>query len=249
MKKSILLTIFFSFTLLPVANRAQELNQSELKKITGQAGFDFELKEITVKFKYDEISYVDTDGYGTTPSAGIKLRSHGDLSTLHFKPISDHKEYSNQNLRKKFGDSIGNIGLVENKITNKNAEINNKNKDEDNTSQEEIYGFSIPLSNLSLETTSLCNILTAINLYNMGQNTNAPFISPGTTKKIGGISVNLPSVETTMGGSTKDIMLFGADLPVKASNNNKIFITIEKGSASTVIFGGKIDIKANIAVE
>jgi hypothetical protein len=240
MKKIIVAAGIFSILCFPCL-ATEKLNHNDLKKVTGQAGIVFELGEMTVKIKYGELTYTDTDGYGSITRAGIKVISDTEGSTLHFKPIDDFEKYSNANLRKQFGDEIGNLGLKENLIENHNAEINRKDreeKDKDKSTKEK----GVTFSHLVIETTSYCSLLTAIGLFNSGIIGLTMDQAIERNMNTGGIIARLPSVEATIGGSTKTIVVFTDDPNINSMNNNKPLLTIERGSATQAILGGTVEI-------
>jgi|GEM_PF-6130626 hypothetical protein len=242
MKRFVLYIIIFSFIFIPVLN-SQALNPNQLKKVTGKAGIVFELGEIFIKIKYGDISYTDTDGYGSITEAGVKVSAHDEYSILHFKPIKEVGQYANANLRKVFGDQVGNVGLIQNDIDNPNAEINKNNSKEKLLSEN---GFLLPISHLSIELSGICTTLTAINLYNKGisQDLTKDYIRKNSLNR-SGITAKLPSVETDIGSSTRDIIIFTNKTDKKenkAMNNNKILLTIERGRGKTAILGGTIEI-------
>lgn len=216
-----------------------EMSPEKMKNIRGQAGVFWELGEIFIKIRYGDISYTDTDGYGSAERAGIKVRYDGTTTTLEFKPIKKYENYSKEKFQSFFGKDI-NVGL-----TNL-APQSNDNAGESLFQSDEIL---IPVSNLSIHTTSLCSTLTALNLYNKGllQNyKNLPLeqvVQDGNS--IGGIKVSLPSVETAFGGRQNDIVLFNAESPNGISNNGKVLFTIQWGQSRVAILGGKIEIKPN----
>jgi hypothetical protein len=240
MKKIIAAAGIFSILCFPCF-ATEKLNHNDLKKVTGQAGIVFELGELTVKIKYGELTYTDTDGYGSITRAGIKVISDTEGSTLYFKPIDDFEKYSNANLRKEFGDQIGDLGLKENLIENHNAEINRKDreeKDKDKSTKEK----GVTFSHLVIETSSYCSLLTAIGLFNSGIIGLTKDQAIERNLNTGGIIARLPSVEATTGHSTKSIVVFTDDPNMNSMNNNKPLLTIEKGPATQAILGGTVEI-------
>jgi len=240
MKKIIAAAGSFSILSFP-CSATEQLDHKDLRKITGQAGIVFELGEIIVNVKYGNITYTDTDGYGSITRAGIKVISDTEGSTLYFKPIDDFEKYSNANLKKEFGNQIGNLGLKESTVQNYNAELNRKDreeKDKDKSTKEK----GVTFSPLVIETTNYCSLLTSIGLFNSGIIGITAAKAAQMNLNTGGIIAKLPSVEATIGGSTKSIVVFTDDPAVKAMNNNKPLLTIEKGSATQLIFGGTIEV-------
>lgn len=238
--KIFLIVWLFVLSILSHGYSKEQIPKESLKQIRGQAGVFIELEDIFIKFKYEELTYTDTDGYGSSTSAGIKIKYDDNFQTLEFKPIKEHQTYSNENLKNIFGNSIENVGL-----TKKNQQAQSGVPEKINTSKE----LLIPLSNLSIHTLSLCSTLTLINLYNKGllssfNNLDTQEII-NSSQAIGGIKVELPSIESKFGKRQNDIILFNATSDSGIRNNNKILFSIEWGESKTAILGGKIEITPN----
>ncbi|MDY0131250.1 MAG: hypothetical protein RBR53_01145 [Desulforegulaceae bacterium] len=240
MKKTIATLIIFSVFIFPCFSK-EILHQDDLKKIRGQAGIAIELEEIIVKVKYGTIIYTDTDGYGSIKKAGIKIISDDQGSRLYFKPVTDFGKYSNAKLKKDFGEQIGNLSLNKNLIKNYNSEINKIHREENKKSTKE---KGVNFSPLIIETTDFCPLLTAMGVINSGLKEISRILPVEPNLIKGGIISKLPSIEATTGHSTKSIVFFtGSDF--EAMNSNQTLLTIEKGPATQVIFGGTVEVSPN----
>jgi hypothetical protein len=244
MKKIIAAAGIFSILSFPCFSK-EKLDPNDLKKVTGQAGIVVELGEMTVKVKYGEISYTDEDGLGSITKAGIRVEADDKGSTFFFKPVTDFEQYSNASLKKIFGNKIGSIGLTKSLIENQNFKINRRIIDEkeekDDLKKEEEKAFS----HLIIETSTYCSLLTSIGLFNSGLTglTKDQIIEKNLNT--GGIITTLPSVEGTIQGSTRSLIVFTEDQNVNAMNENQTLLTIERGPGTQVIFGGTVEISPN----
>jgi len=239
---SILIFLYLLFV-SPCVFAKEPLSPKFLKHVSGQSGVVFTLGEVFINIRYGNISYTDTDGYGSITKAGIKVRSDGKISTLHFKPLTVDTlaGYTNSDLKSTFGKSIGSIGLTKETL-NSAYTVEDMNKfikavlDQDTVPD-------MPISNLTISTTNISPVLTAMNLFNRGLSLAQPaenILKNGNA--VGGIVVNLPSIIVETGTTTNDIMIFGGESKNGVYNNNKVLLTIERGSSRTAILGGRIEI-------
>jgi hypothetical protein len=267
MKKIIAACIFFILSFPCTAFSAEEIIHHDLKQITGQAGIVFELGEVFLRVNHNDVRYPKKEE--GLAKVGVKVLSDNKGTLIHFKPITnieqytrknilkyvhdekdgpslafkdvnDYHKFSNINLKKIFGDKIGNIGLKENNIENKNAELNKANKKDNQQSTE---NKEVSISDLVIQATRTCPLFTSIGLFNTGLIgiTNFPLLK--TNLNSTGIVAELPTVEGYTGRSTRSIVIFSEDPTANIMNNNQTLLTIEKGPSTQIIFGGHIEVR------
>jgi hypothetical protein len=268
MKKIIAAAGIFSILSFPcTAFSAEEIIHHDLKQITGQAGIVFELGEVFLRVNHNDVRYPKKEE--GLAKVGVKVLSDNKGTLIHFKPITnieqytrknilkyvhdekdgpslafkdvnDYHKFSNINLKKIFGDKIGNIGLKENNIENKNAELNKANKKDNQQSTE---NKEVSISDLVIQATRTCPLFTSIGLFNTGLIgiTNFPLLK--TNLNSTGIVAELPTVEGYTGRSTRSIVIFSEDPTANIMNNNQTLLTIEKGPSTQIIFGGHIEVR------